>query len=174
MEVDDTNSGSGLQSKPRKPEPPVKVQYLKFYNTILWSEIYTQPTQKISGRPSKKNLKSRTDPIPDDQTNVAASQFLQPVTPPRKVGQKDTSSNQYSPQTAQAVQFSMQPSIWQIPVAEEPTRRPRHATTESSEARPLNKVNRNKGTGWKCLGKTGTAVLYKLFQVWVMFLFSTI
>ncbi|PPQ94361.1 hypothetical protein CVT25_000625 [Psilocybe cyanescens] len=84
IEVDDEDSNSGLQSNIRKPNPPVK------------------PTYKQSGHPSKRDQKSRTDPIPDDQ-NMAASQFLQPVTPPQKVDKKVTSINQYTPQTAQAV-----------------------------------------------------------------------
>jgi hypothetical protein len=99
---------------------------------------------------------------------MVASQFLQPVTP-SQTRKKDTSANQYTPQTAQVVQFSMQKSIWQIPVAEEPVRRSRHTTTDSSETRPLNNINRKEKDGWKCLGKTETALLYKLFQDWVMY-----
>lgn len=103
--------------------------------------------------------------MPDDW-NMVTSTFLQPVTPPRKARKTETMT-QYTPQTAQEVQFSMQTSIWQIPVTEESTRQPRHATTE---IRPLNQINRKEKNGWRCLGKTGTSVLYKLFQDWVMYL----
>ncbi|PPQ91602.1 hypothetical protein CVT25_012956 [Psilocybe cyanescens] len=121
MEVDNEDSNSGLQSNIRKPNPSVK------------------PTYKQSGCPSKRDQKSRTDPILDDQ-NMAASQFLQPVTPPQKVNKKNTSMNQYTPWIAQTVQFSIQTSIWQIEVDEEPPHQPRHGATNSSEMRPLNGV----------------------------------
>ncbi|EDR10724.1 uncharacterized protein LACBIDRAFT_315425 [Laccaria bicolor S238N-H82] len=148
MDIDDQNHDSDLQSKAKKLKPPVK------------------PTCKKPGRPSKTDQKARTDPIPDDQDNIATSQFLRPVTPPNKAGKKDTTANQYTPQTAQMVQFSMQTSIWQIPVVAESVRQPRHGTADSSEMRPLNMIKQRERDGWKCLGKTGTAVLYKLFQDW--------
>ncbi|KIJ92128.1 hypothetical protein K443DRAFT_13824 [Laccaria amethystina LaAM-08-1] len=75
MDVDDQNIDPGLQSKAKKVKPPV------------------QPTRKKPGCPSKTDQKARTDPIPDDQDNIATSQFLQPVTPPRKAGKKDIHQN---------------------------------------------------------------------------------
>lgn len=101
---------------------------------------------------------------------MLSSQFLQPITPPRKAEKTNISINQYTPQTAQAVQFSMQQSMWQIPVIKEPAQRPRHGTTDASESRPLNNIARKEKNGWKCLGKTETVLLYKLFQDWVMYL----
>jgi hypothetical protein len=58
---------------------------------MLDSELISvySPLAKKPGRPSKTDQKARTDPIPDDQDNIATSQFLQPVTPPRKAGKKD-------------------------------------------------------------------------------------
>lgn len=102
----------------------------------------------------------------DDQGNKGASQLLQPITPPQGKN-KDMAFIEYTPRTAQEVRFSMQTSILQISV-EEPARQPRHGTAVPPEMRPLNQISRKTKDGWKQLGRTDTAVLYKLFEQWVM------
>ncbi|KAF9525918.1 hypothetical protein CPB83DRAFT_513020 [Crepidotus variabilis] len=126
----------------------------------------TKPMHAPAGRPSNQTKRmSKTGNSAHVLPSPAQSTLLEPVTPPQKSKKSKSLLNTYTPRTAQAVAFSVQPPIYEIDVSPDQKQQSRHRSGNST-LQTLNKIKHSSEDGWTLLGKCRTEQLCWQFDKW--------